>query len=122
MSCMAWQQVVRPAVGAGAGGAMAGGAVTGDNTGRSAFGGMAGHEQYAGTGGGGGGGWGRPKSNAFGMGLPTNPSPQVDPQDYEQEASADAIMAPLTSALEKLSVAVDPSSSSHKLQGINWKP
>ena len=37
-------------------------------------------------------------------------------------AAADAVMAPLTTALEKLSVAVDPSSSSHKLKGIHWRP
>ena len=31
-------------------------------------------------------------------------------------------MFPLTTALEKLSIAVDPASSSHKLKGIQWRP
>ena len=76
---------------------------------------------YAGTG-------GRPKTGAAGGGsLPNpnvNPNPNLNPNHNPNQnpAPADVVVGPLTEALEKLSLAVDPAASSHKLQGTGYKP
>ena len=48
----------------------------------------------------------------------------VDPQGGQPAgpAAADSVVGPLTEVLEKLSIAVDPSSTSKKLQGMIFKP
>ena len=72
-------------------------------------GGAFGNDPYQGTG-------GRPKVPQAG-----NDPPNV-PVGNEEDNAASALITPLTSALEKLSLAVDPSATSHKLRGIHWKP
>ena len=42
--------------------------------------------------------------------------------DDDDPSPSDIVITPLTEALEKLSIAVDPATSSHKLQGMAFKP
>ena len=42
--------------------------------------------------------------------------------DGEDPSPADAVLGPLTDVLENLSIVVDPTSTSHKLKGMWWKP
>ena len=43
-------------------------------------------------------------------------------EDDDDPSPADAVIGPLTDVLQKLSIAVDPTNTSHKLKGMYWKP